>query len=72
MILVMLASLCAFPASVALSGVIFHHLGPAPFFPASGAVLALAVVLAATQRQFRDFGAAVAPPAGQAAVVAAR
>jgi MFS family permease len=72
MSLVMLASLGAFPASVALSGVIVHHLGPAPFFPASGAVLALAVVLAATQRQFRDFGAAAAPPAGQAAVVAAR
>jgi MFS family permease len=72
MSLVMLASLGAFPASVALSGVIVHHLGPAPFFPAAGAVLALAVVLAATQRQFRDFGAAAAPPAGQAAVVAAR
>ena len=72
MSLVMLASIGAFPASVALAGVIVGHIGPAPFFPAAGAVLALAVLLAVTQREFRDFGAAPAPPAGQAAVVAAR
>ncbi len=70
MSLVMLASIGAFPASVALSGVIVRNIGPAPFFPAAGAVLALAVLLALTQRQFRDFGAAARPPADQAAVVA--
>jgi MFS family permease len=70
MSVVMLASIGAFPASVALSGVIVGHVGPAPFFPASGAMLALAVLLAATQRQFRRFGAASAPTATQAAVVA--
>ncbi len=65
----MLASIGAFPASVALSGVIVRSIGPAPFFPAAGAVLALAVLLAVTQRQFRDFSAAATPAAGQAAVV---
>jgi MFS family permease len=72
MSLVMLASIGAFPASVALSGVIVRNIGPAPFFPAAGAILALAVLLAATIRQFRDFGATAGPPFDQAAVVAAR
>ncbi len=72
MSLVMLASIGAFPASVALSGVIVHALGPAPFFPAAGAVLSLSVLLAMTLREFRDFGAKTMPGAGQAAVVAAR
>ncbi len=65
MSLVMLASIGAFPVSVALSGVIVHGIGPAPFFPAAGAVLALAVLLAATQRQFRDFGARAGKAAGE-------
>lgn len=73
MSLVMLASIGTFPASVALSGVIVGGIGPAPFFPAAGAVLAFAVLLAATQRQFRDFGAQdVQQENGQAAVVTAR
>jgi len=69
MSLVLLASFGAFPASVALSGVIVHHIGPVPFFPASGAVLGLVVLLALTQSQFRRFGAAAAPAAPEAAVV---
>jgi MFS family permease len=68
MSVVMLASIGAFPASVALSGVIVHIIGPAPFFPASGAVLFVAVLFALTQSQFRRFGAAAAPTAPQAAV----
>ncbi len=70
MSLLMLASIGAFPASVALSGVIVRSLGPAPFFPASGIVLALAVLLAMALREFRDFGAKAGPTAAQAAVVA--
>jgi MFS family permease len=70
MSLLMLASTGAFPASVALSGVIVRSLGPAPFFPASGIVLALAVLLAMTLREFRDFGVKARPTAAQAAVVA--
>ena len=72
MSLVMLASIGAFPASVALSGVIVRNIGPAPFFPAAGAILAFAVLLAAAIRQFRDFGATAGPSPDQAAVVAAR
>ena len=72
MSLVMLASIGAFPASVALSGVIVRHIGPAPFFPAAGAILVVAVLLAATIREFRDFGVTADPAAGQAAVVAAK
>jgi MFS family permease len=72
MSLLMLASIGAFPASVALSGVIVKHIGPAPFFPAAGAVLVLVVLLATTVREFRDFGAVAAPAADQAAVVAAK
>ena len=72
MSLVMLASIGTFPASVALSGVIVGGLGPTPFFPAAGAVLAAAVLLTLTQREVRDFGAKITPPAAQAAEVAAR
>jgi hypothetical protein len=72
MSLVMLASIGAFPASVALSGVIVQNIGPAPFFPTAGVLLALAVLLAATIREFRDFGATSGPSLDQAAVVAAR
>jgi MFS family permease len=69
MSLVLLASFGAFPGSVALSGVIVDHIGPAPFFPASAAVLGIAVLLALTQSQFRRFGAASAPAAPETAVV---
>ncbi|HEX2322851.1 MAG TPA: MFS transporter [Streptosporangiaceae bacterium] len=72
MSLVMLASIGAFPASVALSGVIVRHIGPAPFFPAAGAILVLAVLLAATIREFRDFGLTATLATDQAAVVAAK
>jgi hypothetical protein len=33
-----------------------HHLGPAPLFPISGALLALSMAYGLTQREFRDFG----------------
>jgi MFS family permease len=77
MSLVMLCAMGAFPASVALSGVIVRSIGPAPFFPAAGAVLALSVLIAASQHQFRNFGrredaGPVDASADQAAVVTAR
>jgi MFS family permease len=70
MSLLMLASIGAFPASVALSGLIVRSIGPAPFFPAAGVVLAIAVMLAALVREFRRFGVPAEPSAGQAAAVA--
>jgi len=58
MSVVMLAGLGSFPLSVAVSGVLVRHLGPSPFFPVAGAVVAAAVLGALSQREFRDFGTA--------------
>jgi MFS family permease len=56
MSLIMLASIGTFPASVAITGVLVHALGPAPFFPVSGGALALSSLIAVTSRELRDFG----------------
>ncbi|MEV7216121.1 hypothetical protein AB0O31_23915 [Kitasatospora cineracea] len=53
MSMVMLAVTGSFPVSVALAGLAVHRLGPAPFFPAAGAVIGLAVTLALLQPAFR-------------------
>ena len=50
---------CSFPLSVAESGVLVHHLGPTPFFPVAGALVAVAILGGLTQREFRAFGATV-------------
>lgn len=60
---VMLASMGSFPVSVALAGVLVHSLGPSPFFPVAGAVQAVAILGALSQREIRDFGVAPDPPA---------
>lgn len=57
MSLVMLAAMGAYPVSVALTGAAVHSFGPSPFFPVAGAVLALAMLAALTQRVIRSFGA---------------
>jgi predicted MFS family arabinose efflux permease len=57
MSVLMLASMGSFPVSVALAGVLVRALGPVPFFPVAGAVLAVAIPGALTQREARDFGA---------------
>ena len=54
----MLCSFGSFPLSVAVSGVLVRHLGPAPFFPVAGGLVAVAILGGLTQREFRDFGAA--------------
>jgi hypothetical protein len=54
---IMLCAFGMFPLSVAISGVLVRHLGPTVFFPAAGAVVAVAVLGGLTQREFRDFGA---------------
>jgi len=69
MSLIMLASLGTFPISVAATGLLVGHLGPAPFFPVAGALLGLAVLGALTQSTFRQFGAAT--PAQLVTVAAA-
>ena len=60
---IMLASLGSFPLSVAVSGVLVHRLGPSPFFPVAAATLAIAVLGAMSQREFREFGSAEPPEA---------
>ena len=54
---VMLCAFGTFPLSVAVSGVLVRHLGPALFFPVAGGVLAVAIAGGLTQREFREFGA---------------
>jgi predicted MFS family arabinose efflux permease len=62
--LVLLASFGIFPVSVALGGLVVHDFGPAPFFPAAAAALAVAVMGGLTQRTWREFG--VSAPADAA------
>src|SRR5580693_1776247 len=61
MSLVMLAALGTFPLSVAVSGVLVRQLGPSLFFPVAGAMIAVAIVGAVSQREFRYFGSAPPP-----------
>lgn len=63
MSVIMLAGLGSFPLSVAVSGVLVHRLGPSPFFPVAAATVAVAVLGAMSQREFRDFGWAEPPAA---------
>ncbi len=53
----MLCSFGSFPLSVAVAGVLVHHLGPSLFFPVAGALVAVAILGGLTQREFRTFGA---------------
>jgi hypothetical protein len=54
---VMLCAFGSYPLSVALSGVLVRHIGPTPFFPVAGGLVALAILAGLTQREFRMFGA---------------
>jgi predicted MFS family arabinose efflux permease len=63
MSVIMLAGLGSFPLSVAVSGVLVHRLGPSPFFPVAAATVAIAILGATSQREFRDFGSAQPPAA---------
>jgi len=56
MSVVMLAGLGTFPLSVAISGVLIRQIGPSLFFPVAGAMVAVAIVGALSQREFRYFG----------------
>jgi hypothetical protein len=55
--MLMLCAFGSFPLSVAVSGVLVRHLGPVPFFPLAGALVAVAMLFGLTQREFRTFGA---------------
>jgi len=53
---IMLGAFGSFPLSVAVAGLLVHHIGPAPFFPIAGALVAVAILYGLTQREFREFG----------------
>ncbi len=59
---VMLCAFGSFPLSVAVTGILVRHIGPAPFFPIAGGVLAVAIALGLTSRDFRNFGGGVPMP----------
>jgi hypothetical protein len=40
-----------------VAGVLVRHLGPVPFFPVAGGLVAVAMLFGLTQREFRTFGA---------------
>lgn len=54
----LLAAVGVFPVSAFLAGLLVQHLGPAPFFPLAGALLAAAIAASLTQRSWRSFGSA--------------
>jgi predicted MFS family arabinose efflux permease len=72
----MLAAMGVFPVSVFVAGLVVQHLGPAPFFPLAGGLLAVAIAFSFTQRSWRAFGSAAdaepeeTEPAGAASAAA--
>jgi MFS family permease len=58
MSLIMLAAWGMLPLSAVLAGALVLRFGAAPYFPAAGAVVAVAVLTTLTQREFRSLGVA--------------
>lgn len=56
--LMMMCTFGTYPASVALTGLLVHHIGPTLFFPIAGAVVAAAFIGGLSQKEYRDFGSA--------------
>jgi MFS family permease len=54
--LMMLCLFGTFPLSVALTGILVHHIGPTLFFPIAGTVTGLAFLGGLSQKEYRDFG----------------
>jgi hypothetical protein len=61
MSVIMLCTLGTFPLSVAITGLLVHHLGTTIFFPIAGVFLVVAVLGGNSQRAFRDFGRKAEP-----------
>jgi MFS family permease len=58
MAVLLLAAIGVFPLSVFFAGLLVQHLGPAPFFPLAGGLLAVAIAVSLSQRSWRAFGSA--------------
>ena len=52
--LLLFSSFGVYPLSVALAGALSNHLGPAIFFPFSGILLGLAMLIGMTQPALRE------------------
>ncbi|HEY2279026.1 MAG TPA: MFS transporter [Streptosporangiaceae bacterium] len=61
MSLIMLAAWGTLPLSAAVAGALVLRFGPDPYFPVAGAVVAVAVLGALTQREFRHLGVTELP-----------
>jgi MFS family permease len=62
---IMLSAYGSYPVSVAVTGVLVHHTGPAAFFPIAAVLAALPLLGGLTQREWRDFGMRpTTPPVG--------
>jgi uncharacterized membrane protein YgaE (UPF0421/DUF939 family) len=57
MSVILLCAFGSFPLSVLVTGLLVRYLGPTPFFPVAGALVAVAMLFGVTQRDFRRFGA---------------
>jgi predicted MFS family arabinose efflux permease len=60
--LLMVCSFGVFPVSAAAGALVVQHFGPAPFFPIAGAFLGAAIVVALSQRRWRQLGTPDAEP----------
>lgn len=56
MSLLMVAGIGSFPVSVGLAGLLVRHLHATAFFPVAGVALGLAVLVALSRREMREFG----------------
>ncbi|MGH3171717.1 MAG: hypothetical protein ACRDN0_38390 [Trebonia sp.] len=54
----MLASVCSFPVSTLVAGILTRRFGPAVVFPGTGGVLVLAYLFGLLHREFRELGQA--------------
>jgi MFS family permease len=63
MSLIMLAAWGTLPLSAVVAGTLVHDFGPAPYFPAAGSIVIIAVLGALTRREFRGLGETAEPPA---------
>jgi hypothetical protein len=64
MSLIMLAAWGTLPLSAMVAGALVLRFGAAPYFPVAGAIVAVAVLGALTQREFRSLGVAAELPQG--------
>jgi hypothetical protein len=57
--LMMVCTFGTYPLSVALTGILVHHVGPTAFFPIAAAAVAVAFLGGLTNKEYRDFGSAL-------------